>query len=106
MPMSMPLNSRLLHQMQGNNQLAQYVMCRFQENYPVLLQLFLQAWGRGDASSVHAIGARLASHLRVIGLSEESAALKRLLSEPALGTNLSAHPDWMCIQYDTVQGLN
>lgn len=102
----MPLNSRLLHQMQGNNQLAQYVMCRFQENYPVLLQLFSQAWGRGDASSVHAIGARIASHLRVIGLSEELASLKRLLDQTSLGTTLAGHPDWACIQYDTVRGLD
>lgn len=104
--MSMPLNSRLLHQMQGNNQLAQYVMCRFQENYPVLLQLFSQAWGRGDASSVHAVGARIASHLRVIGLSEELASLKRLLDQTSLGTTLVGHPDWASIQYDTVRGLN
>lgn len=104
--MSMPLNSRLLHQMQGNNQLAQYVLCRFQENYPVLLQLFSQAWGRGDASSVHAIGARIASHLRVIGLSDELASLERLLNQTALGSTLSQDPDWACIQYEAVRGLD
>ena len=69
--MSIPMNERLLHQMHGNSQLAQYIMCRFREHYPMLLQLFSQAWTRGDAAALHAIGARLASHLRVVGLDDD-----------------------------------
>ena len=96
--MSLLLNNRLLHVLQGNAHVAQSVMCRFNENYPVLLQLFLQAWRRGDASAIHATGARIASHLRVIGMAPELDALQRLLELDPAGTDLLEQGDWACIQ--------
>lgn len=97
--MSLLLNNRLLHILQGNAQVAQSVMCRFKENYPVLLQLFLQAWRRGDASAIHATGARIASHLRVIGMAQELDALQRLMELDPAGTDLLEEGDWARIQF-------
>lgn len=97
--MSLLLNTRLLHLLQGNAHVAQSVMCRFKENYPVLLQLFLQAWRRGDDSALHATGARIASHLRVTGMVRELEALQRLLDLDPAGIDLLNEPDWACIQF-------
>lgn len=100
--MSIPMNERLLHQMQGNNQLAQYIMCRFQEHYPMLLQLFSQAWTRGDAAALHAIGARLASHLRVVGLDNNVAVLQHLLKEKDAGSVLQDTEAWRKLQFESL----
>lgn len=100
--MSIPMNERLLHQMQGNNQLAQYIMCRFQEHYPMLLQLFSQAWTRGDAAALHAIGARLASHLRVVGLDNNVAVLQHLLKEKGAGSVLQDTEAWRKLQFESL----
>lgn len=96
------MNERLLHQMQGNSQLAQYIMCRFQEHYPMLLQLFSQAWTRGDAAALHAIGARLASHLRVVGLDDCVEVLRHLLQEKSAGVVLQDTEAWRQLQFDAL----
>ena len=100
--MSISMKERLLHQMQGNSQLAQYIMCRFQEHYPMLLQLFSQAWTRGDAAALHAIGARLASHLRVVGLDDDVVVLQRLLKEKCAGSILQDMEAWRALQFDVI----
>ena len=100
--MSIPMNKRLLHQMQGNSQLAQYILCRFQENYPMLLQLFAQAWTRGDAAALHAIGARMTSHLRVVGLDDDVAALQQLLEKKGAGSVLQEHDAWLQLQFEAL----
>jgi hypothetical protein len=100
--MSIPMNKRLLHQMQGNSQLAQYILCRFQENYPMLLQLFAQAWNQGDASALHAIGARMTSHLRVVGLDDDVAALQQLLDNKGAGSILQEQDAWRQLQFETL----
>lgn len=88
--------------MQGNSQLAQYILCRFQANYPMLLQLFSQAWQRGDAAGVHAIGARMASHLRVLGLDEAVLTLQDLLAQQGEVTALHEKGAWQQIQFEAV----
>lgn len=97
--MSLLLNNRLLHMLQGNAHVAQAIMCRFRENYPVLLQLFLQAWRRGDVAAINATGARIASHLRVTGMAQELDALQRLLELDPAGTDLLEEGDWARIQF-------
>lgn len=96
--MSLHLNNRLLHLLQGNAHVAQSVMCRFKANYPVLLQLFSQAWRRGDAAAIYATGARIASHLRVTGMTQELEALQRLLEMSPTGSDLLDEADWTRIQ--------
>lgn len=88
--------------MQGNNQLAQYILCRFRENYPMLLQLFSQAWTRGDTAALHAIGARMMSHLRVLGLDEDVAALQHLLEEARAGLILQDTEAWCQLQFEAL----
>ena len=60
----------------------------------MLLQLFSQAWIRGDEAALHAIGARLASHLRVVGLDDDVAVLQHLLKEKCAGSVLQDMEAW------------
>ena len=66
----------------------------------MLLQLFSQAWTRGDAAALHAIGARLASHLRVVGLDDCVEALRHLLKEKSAGVVLQDTDAWRQLQFD------
>lgn len=68
----------------------------------MLLQLFSQAWQRGDAAGVHAIGARMASHLRVLGLDEDVESLQDLLTQHNEATDLYEKRAWLQIQFEVV----
>ena len=68
----------------------------------MLLQLFSQAWTRGDAAALHAIGARLASHLRVVGLDDDVAVLQHLLKEKAAGSVLHDTEAWRQLRFESL----
>ena len=68
----------------------------------MLLQLFAQAWNQGDASALHAIGARMTSHLRVVGLDDDVAALQQLLDNKGAGSILQEHDAWRQLQWETL----
>ena len=68
----------------------------------MLLQLFAQAWTQGDASALHAIGARLTSHLRVVGLDDDVAALQQLLKNKGAGSILQEHEAWRQLQFEVL----
>ena len=68
----------------------------------MLLQLFSQAWQSGDAAGVHAIGARMASHLRVLGLDEDVESLQDLLTQHNEATDLYEKRAWQQIQFEVV----
>lgn len=68
----------------------------------MLLQLFSQAWTRGDAVALNAIGVRLASHLRVVGLDDYVEVLQHLLKEKGAGSVLQDMEAWRTLQFDLI----
>jgi hypothetical protein len=95
--MTIPTNQRLVHALQGNDQMARSLSIRFMQYAPLLLALLEQAWNRGDGTSFYGSKFKLCSFLRVMG---HARALECALSlpEPCGANRLGDLNEWKELQ--------
>ncbi|MFZ9054675.1 MAG: hypothetical protein ACO2ZL_02620 [Flavobacteriales bacterium] len=95
--MTIPTNQRLVHALQGNDQMARNLSFRFVQNAPMLLVMLEQAWNRGDRASFHGARFKLCSYLRVMG-HDRALECILLLPEPSGTIRLRDLKEWRELQ--------